>query len=51
MNCNGSSLQNSSKGGLDLGVSLDEPENGHDDVKEKSTTMLKTTTSGFWSMG
>lgn len=51
MNCNGSSLQNSSKGSLDLGVSLDEPENGHDDVEDKSTTMPKTTTSGFWSMG
>ncbi|XP_030542901.1 uncharacterized protein LOC115749979 [Rhodamnia argentea] len=44
-------VQNSSKGGLDLGVSLDETENGHDDDEDKSTTMLKTTASGFWSMG
>lgn len=44
-------LQNSSRGGLDLDVSLDEPESGNDDVEDKSTTMLKTTTSAFWSMG
>ncbi|KAL3733421.1 hypothetical protein ACJRO7_022874 [Eucalyptus globulus] len=44
-------IQNLSKGGLDLGVSPDEPENGHDDVDDKSATMLKTTTSGFWSRG
>ncbi|KAF8009092.1 hypothetical protein BT93_J0166 [Corymbia citriodora subsp. variegata] len=44
-------IQNLSKGGLDLGVSPDEPENGHDEVEDKSTTVLKTTTSGFWSRG